>query len=98
MKFKQLILRSLMVLFWIVILFGALYSPYFFKIDRDKSINVFSWSGMLDLHYISKFEERTGIKVRFSHYESNEELLVKLRATKGKDMILLYPAIMRLIF
>jgi len=91
MEKKKLFLRTLMVLFWIVLLFGMLYSPYFFKTEHDKSINVFIWSGMLDLHYISKFEEKTGIKVRFSHYESNEELLVKLRATKGEGYDLIVP-------
>lgn len=88
---RQLILRSLMVLFWVSFLFMALYSPYLFNFEKDKSINVFMWSGMLDLHYISKFEERTGIKVRFSHYESNEELVVKLRATKGEGYDLIAP-------
>jgi len=91
MEIKQFFLRSLIVLFWACFLFLALYSPYLLKFEQDKSINIFMWSGMLDLHHISKFEERTGIKVRFSHYESNEELIVKLRATKGEGYDLIAP-------
>lgn len=91
MEIRQFFLRSLIVLFWVFFLFMALYSPYLFKFEQGKSINVFIWSGMLDLHYISKFEESTGIKVRFSYYESNEELLVKLRATKGEGYDLIVP-------
>lgn len=91
MKMRKLFIRFSIVLFWTVLLFVILYSPYFFKLGQDKSINVFMWSGMLDLHYISKFEERTGIRVRFSHYESNEELVVKMRATEGEGYDLIAP-------
>lgn len=75
--------------FWFVLIFGFVASaPFWYFFDR-KSINVCAWSGMFDLQWIARFEKDTGIKVNISYYDSNEELLVKLRTHgHGYDLIL----------
>ncbi len=92
LKYITIIIKIIMAGTWILIIFGVLLFPDFKRIDSKNSINVLTWSGMYSLSYISKFEKETGIKVRFSYYESNEELLVKLRATKGQGYDLIIPS------
>lgn len=90
--YKTILIRISIILLWIAIIFGFLLFPGLIRNSKlDNSINVLAWSGMYDLNYISNFEQKTGIKVRISYYESNEELLVKLRTTKGKGYDLIIP-------
>lgn len=78
---------------WIGLIILFLYAPttWFWR-SQAQSINVFSWSGLFDTQYIAQFEKETGIKVNFSYYESNEELLVKLKATSGRGYDLIVPS------
>lgn len=87
---RKIFFKSLVICFWIGAIFGILYTGRIFKYFRPKnSINVFMWAGVVDPKMFVKFEEETGIHVNVSYYEGNEELLVKLLATKaeGYDMI-----------
>jgi len=53
-----------------------------------KTLNVFTWSNVIDAEYIRKFQHDTGITVNVSYYESNEELLGKIGAgDSGYDLI-----------
>jgi spermidine/putrescine transport system substrate-binding protein len=90
---KKFTFRSLIVTFWIIIIFGSLYLPKitFSKLD-SKTLNIFAWGDILDPSVIAKFEEETGIKVRLSYYASNEELIVKMKATKGEGYDLIIPS------
>lgn len=91
-KFQSISVKLLIILAWMTLIFGALFLPaYFTRFGQGKVINIFAWSGMFDSAYVSKFENATGIRVNFSFYESNEELLVKLKATKGQGYDLIVP-------
>lgn len=92
LNYKTFLIRIIIVIIWILIIFGVLFLPNFLDISLKNSINVLAWSGMYDLSYISKFEKDKRIKVHFSYYESNEELLAKLRATKGHGYDLIIPS------
>lgn len=85
--------KTFIVLFWIGSIFAYLYSGRALKYFRpQKSINVFMWSGVIDPKMFAKFEEETGIHVNVSYYEGNEELLVKLLATKAKGYDMIVPS------
>ena len=72
--------------FWVTVIFFLLYSPRLLRVGSSKrSINVCMWPGVVDETVIADFERSTGISVRYSSFDSNEELLVKLFATKGKE-------------
>ncbi len=72
-------------LFWIAVVFVFLYTPRFLQVtNADHSINVCMWPGVVDPKIISAFEKESGIKVNLSSFDGNEELLVKLFATKGR--------------
>lgn len=79
--------------FWIITIFSILYVPHFFRAFQDQnSINVFLWSGVVDPKIISDFTKKTGIKVNVSYFQSNDELMVKVLATKGYGYDLIMPS------
>lgn len=85
--------RTGYVLFWIITIFALLYTGRVTKYFQHKnSINVFLWSGVIDPKMFARFEKETGIHVNASYYEGNEELLVKLLATKGKGYDMIVPS------
>ncbi len=90
---KQLTLFTGIVIFWIGAIFTVLYIPAVFqKFSSNRSINVFMWSGVIDTKIIAQFEKETGIKVHASYFEGNDELIVKVLATKGRGYDMLVPS------
>jgi spermidine/putrescine transport system substrate-binding protein len=90
---KKIVIRSCIILGWTGILFIALYFPKFGIFSFDKNtINIFTWGDILEPSVVADFEEETGIKVNFNYYSSNEELLVKMKATKGEGYDLIIPS------
>ena len=85
-------IRFGMLMFWMLALIGAFFLIRVNWSATDRSITVLAWSVMFDHDRIREFERRTGIRVYLNHYESNEELLVKLRATQGQGFDLVAPS------
>ncbi len=48
-------------------------------------LNIFTWDGYFPQDVLDGFTTSTGIKLNFSHFESNEEMLTKLSATGGGE-------------
>ncbi len=90
---KKILTRTSIILSWICLIILSLYWPKinFFSYEKN-TINVFTWGDILDLKVVADFEKDTGIKVKFNYYSSNEELLVKLKATKGEGYDLIVPS------
>lgn len=55
-------------------------------------VNVLNWSSYIPSEVINNFEKETGIKVNYSTYSSNEELLAKLNGTKKGTYDLVFPS------
>jgi spermidine/putrescine transport system substrate-binding protein len=90
---KKFCVRSLIILFWIALILGSLYWPKLKIVRYDaNTLNIFAWGDILDPTVISQFEKDTGIKVNLNYYSSNEEMLVKLKATKGEGYDLIIPS------
>lgn len=90
---KQFFSKCLIILFWLIVFFGFLYIPYVFHFTRsDRSINVATWTDMIDEEMLQKFQENTGITVNMSYFDNNDELLVKMRATQGEGYDLIIPS------
>lgn len=87
----RLFKRFSIVVLWIFLIFAALYFRLFFP-EKEKSLNVFVWGGVLIPEHLVEFEKKTGIKVNLSYYSSNEELLVKMMATDGVGYDLIMPS------
>lgn len=92
-RYSLIATRSVLVLFWIVTLFGFLFLPLFSRwLLPERSLTIFTWPTTLDIQYLRKFEKQTGIKLYVSYYESNQELFSKLRMTKGEGYDLIMPS------
>ncbi len=90
---RSITLYVAFVIFWIAAIFGFLYIPSLFRVFENKrSINVFMWSGVVDTKILSNFEKETGIKVNVNYFEGNDELIVKVLATKGKGYDMIVPS------
>lgn len=90
---RKVIVRTIVITLWIALIFGALYFPNLKIVKGEQqSINVFSWGDIIEPSIISAFEKETGIKVKLSYYASNEELIVKMKATRGEGYDLIIPS------
>ncbi|MBI2743105.1 MAG: extracellular solute-binding protein [Chlamydiales bacterium] len=87
------ITRSGVIAFWLLLIGIALYSPKWEVVQFEpRSINVFVWGDILNPSVVADFEKETGIKVYLNYYSSNEELLVKMKATRGEGYDLVIPS------
>lgn len=91
---KKFFARSGVILIWTALIFSALYFPKLKVVTATdaNTINVFVWGDILEPTVIADFERETGIKLHLSYYASNEELIVKLKATKGEGYDLIIPS------
>jgi spermidine/putrescine transport system substrate-binding protein len=58
-------------------------------------LKVFAWSGYISDAMLADFEKKTGIKVTYTPYGTNDELLNQLKATQGKGYDLIMPTVDR---
>lgn len=79
-------LDIIIIFFLSIILTGC-----FNKNDNDV-INVLNWSSYIPDQVITNFENKTGIKVNYSTYSSNEELLAKISSSKEGTYDLIFPS------
>ena len=77
-KLLSLILASLMLLGLVPAL-----------AEEEPVLNVFTWATYIDDDTVAKFTEQTGIKVNYSTFLTNEEMIIKMQtAGNGFDVIL----------
>jgi spermidine/putrescine transport system substrate-binding protein len=56
--------------------------------DPRPRLNVFNWSTYIDPDMLARFERERGVRLRYSTYESNEEMLAKvLTGNSGWDVV-----------
>lgn len=92
MKQPALPIRILLTFGWIICIFCLLYIPNFKESSPKDRLNIFTWGDVFDEETIRNFEKEHHIKVNLNYYDSNEELLVKLKATHGKGHDLIIPS------
>ncbi len=59
---------------------------------QQKVFNLYTWTEYIDPTIVSDFEKATGIKVKISYYESNEEMVAKLQAGGVSQYDLVVPS------
>jgi spermidine/putrescine transport system substrate-binding protein len=90
-RLVYLSIASGMIGFWLVLIWFALSVPALMRtFYPERSISILAWPSVLNNDYIQAFEQKTGIKVRITYFEHNEELVVKMRSggSKGYDLIM----------
>ncbi len=94
--FFSFFLRLLIVVCWMGLIFGLLYLPRFLPQTTTRSLqkrlDIFCWPDMFLSETLAEFEAQTGIKVIRHYYTTNEELLIKLKATRGQGYDLVIPS------
>ena len=56
--------------------------------EMEKELHIANWSDYIAEDTVPKFEKETGIKVKYSTYESNEDLMAKLQVgVAGYDIV-----------
>ena len=75
----------------------ALFAPAYVRnaLSSSGEINVMFWSDELPEDLLKNFTEKTGIKVNFTGFGSNEELLNKMKSTKGEGFDVISPTLNR---
>ncbi|MBD5459672.1 MAG: spermidine/putrescine ABC transporter substrate-binding protein [Lachnospiraceae bacterium] len=48
-------------------------------------LNLYTWDGMFPQEILSGFEEETGIRIRYSNFDYDEDMLAKLEENQGGD-------------
>lgn len=86
-------IKSIIVLFWLLIAIFIFYtSSDKLSKKNDIALNILAWPQIIDGDFLTDFEEKTGIRIHISYFESNEELLAKLRSTKNHGYDLIMPS------
>lgn len=67
-----------------IVLIAALVLPSALA-EEEKVLNVFTWATYFDDTTLAMFEEETGIKVNYSVFASNEEMLLKMQTGDVSD-------------
>ena len=72
---------------------AALAAPLFSRraLASSGEINILMWSDYLPPKFISDFEAETGIKINYTGIGSNEEIINKMKATKGQGFDIVSP-------
>lgn len=77
---------------------GALAAPAIVSprvLASSGEVNVLMWSDYLPPSFVDSFTSKTGIKINFTGIGSNEEILNKLKATKGRGFDIATPTMNR---
>ncbi len=85
-------IKSVIVLFWVLFFIGILYVPLKFNFFSERTLNVATWTDLIDPRILEKFYKKTGIKVYLSYFEDNYELVQKLKSTDGQGYDLVIPS------
>ncbi len=65
--------------------------------NAQQVLRIITWKGYIPKELQEKFEKETGIKLKIT-YSNNEEMLAKLRATRGGGFDLAQPSADRILF
>ncbi|MDD6272804.1 MAG: spermidine/putrescine ABC transporter substrate-binding protein [bacterium] len=80
-----MIKKIIVILFMIMLCCGC-------NNQEERTLNVLNWSSYIPDEIIRDFERKTSIKVNYSTYSSNEELLAKISSVKEGTYDLIFPS------
>jgi len=71
--------------------------PYIVRdaFSSSGSVDILCWAGYLPPAFIQNFEKTTGIRVNYKTLGSNEELINKMKASKGRGYDVITPSVHR---
>ncbi len=60
------------------------------KKQEGGELNLYTWEGMFPQEILTGFEEETGIRIRYSNFSYDEDMLAKLEETEGGEYDLVF--------
>lgn len=82
---KKILLLSLCLIINVSLLVGC-------DNSNKKEINIFNWTEYIPQNVLDDFEKEYGIKVNYSNYSSNDELLAKLKSSSEGTYDVIVPS------
>jgi len=80
--------RQIFSPFWAAAIAVLIVQPAPAQAPRERVVNIYNWSDYIDPDVIADFTKKTGIKVRYDTFDSNDTLETKLLAGKsGYDLV-----------
>lgn len=93
-KYFSYFIKTLILFFFTAIIVFFLYAPrlyeYFFECNNV--LNIYISRETVPEDTFLEFEKRTGIRVRVAYFDTNEELLAKLKINRGVGYDLIVPS------
>lgn len=91
---KAYFTRFILCLTWVFIIFSSvrIFTSTAFFSDESNKIHLFTWPEQFHHEILKEFELKTGIQVIVHTFTTNEELVSKMKKTKGKGFDLIVPS------
>lgn len=101
---KDGILRTSFIYFiiicvWVSLIAGSLYIGQGSSAEHEEKVPVegrvlrlLVWGDLFDKNFLKKFEAETGATLQISSYDTNEELIVKLKISDGRGYDIIAPS------
>ncbi|MCK4499475.1 spermidine/putrescine ABC transporter substrate-binding protein [Candidatus Babeliales bacterium] len=88
------IIRMAIVCFWFLGFILFLYGPAIIKfiMPRDRSINVYLITSIINSNLFDEFERKTGIKVHVKYFEYNSAMQTQMRISGGSGYDVITPS------
>ncbi len=91
-KMKRITVFAMSMLLAVVLLSGCGKDGNQNNISKDNSgselsgeLNLFTWDGMFPQEILDGFEAETGVRIRYSNFDYDEDMLAKLEEAEGGD-------------
>lgn len=91
-SWQQFLFGCGIVVFWIGIILFFLYSPQLTRGSQRRTLNILAWPQIIDGEFLVDFEKEHGVTIKITYFESNEELLAKLRSSRDHDYDIIMPS------
>ena len=87
------------ILGWVALIVGTLYFGQGSSETHEEQparqgrvLRLLVWGDLFDKHFLKKFEQETGSILQISSYDTNEELIVKLKISDGRGYDIIAPS------
>lgn len=99
--FYTLLVYGLIVALWVALIAGVIFLVQISPNEdegagevptKGRVLRLLVWGDIFDRTYLKKFEEATGATLQISSYDTNEELIVKLKLSEGRGYDIISPS------
>jgi len=91
--FSKTVVRGLIVVFFLALIGIFLYIERIYEsFGAEKVLTIYTPYEVISVETAKEFERQTGIKVRITYFDTNEELLAKFRVNRGVGYDVIVPS------